>query len=198
MTTLFDSRLSDRDFSSRLLHVGDLLEWVKTKRLHLQTMPALDGFEFVQVEALLCAVERETKALTPAQAINIVMNDPALRNDPFLQRYPDDVDAQGALWILGAEAHRKWRELIAGAVASQELQLLDFASKLPIDKTLNPSATGVKWTPEKLAELASYRAKHTMPETAAKYGISEQRIRNLLPRKKSKANPFSGLIHLTK
>ena len=99
MTTLFDSRLSDRDFSSRLLHVGDLLEWVKTKRLHLQTMPALDGFEFVQVEALLCAVERETKALTPAQAINIVMNDPALRNDPFLQRYPDDVDAQGALWI---------------------------------------------------------------------------------------------------
>jgi hypothetical protein len=55
-----------------------------------------------------------------------------------------------------------------------------------------------KWTPEKLDELRSWRDAHTMPETAAKFGISVQRIRQLLPRKSPKASPFSGVIHRTK
>ena len=57
------------------------------------------------------------------------------------------------------------------------------------------TGTGKKWTPEKLATLAAYRAAHTMPETAAYFGISEQLIRRLLPSKKPKAKPFSGLIN---
>lgn len=57
---------------------------------------------------------------------------------------------------------------------------------------------GKKWTPEKLAELKTYREAHTMPETAVKFGISEQRIRDLLPSKKPKAKPFAGLIHRMK
>lgn len=57
---------------------------------------------------------------------------------------------------------------------------------------------GVKWTPEKLAELSAYRDGHTMPETALKFGISEQRIRQLLPSDKPKATPFAGLIRRTK
>ena len=62
-----------------------------------------------------------------------------------------------------------------------------------------PEATGgKKWTPEKLAELKTYREAHTMPETAVKFGISEQRIRELLPSKKPKAKPFPGLIHRMK
>lgn len=55
-----------------------------------------------------------------------------------------------------------------------------------------------KWTPEKLAELAAYRATHTMPETAATFGISKQRIRQLLPRAKQKPSPFPGVIHRSK
>jgi hypothetical protein len=55
-----------------------------------------------------------------------------------------------------------------------------------------------RWTPEKLAELEAYRATHTMPETAAKFGITEQRIRQLLPSAKPKASPFSGLTHRLK
>lgn len=58
-----------------------------------------------------------------------------------------------------------------------------------------PVAGGKKWTPEKLAELNAYREAHTMPETADKFDISEQRIRELLPSKKPKAKPFAGLIH---
>ena len=64
--------------------------------------------------------------------------------------------------------------------------------------TLSPVpvvAGGKKWTLEKLAELKAYRDTHTMPETASKFGISEQRIRQLLPSGKTKAELFAGLIH---
>jgi hypothetical protein len=50
-----------------------------------------------------------------------------------------------------------------------------------------PKATNEKkWTPEVMASLRAYREKHTMPETAAHFGISESRIRQLDPRKKPK------------
>ena len=55
-----------------------------------------------------------------------------------------------------------------------------------------------KWTPEKLAELIAYRDAHTMKETAEKFQISQQRIRELLPRKKPNARPFDGLISRTR
>ena len=201
MTTLFDSQLSCRDYASHLLHVGDLLEWAKSKRLHLKTTPPIDSSEFVQVEALLCAIERHAGELTPDQALEIVLNDPVLKNDPIFQKYPDDIDPTKCRWLIGSEAHRKWRELLTGAIELRELMLLDFGSKLPIDTAPEQSpatpapVAGKKWTPEKLAELKAYREVHTMPETAVKFGISEQRIRGLLPSQKPKAKPFAGLIH---
>lgn len=133
MTTLFHAEISDREFSSHLLHVGDLLEWAESKRLHLQTKPDLDGFKFVQVEALLCAIERQTQNMTPEQAAEIVLNHPVLKNDPAVTRRPDDVDPTTCRWLLGANAHKKWRELLSSAIQSHELTLLDFASKLPIE-----------------------------------------------------------------
>ena len=60
------------------------------------------------------------------------------------------------------------------------------------------ACNGKKWTFEKLAELKAYREGHTMPETAARFGISEQRIRGLLPTEKPKAKPFARLIHRMK
>ena len=156
MTTLFDSRLSWRDYASHLLHVGDLLEWAKSKRLHLKTTPPINGFEFVQVEALLCAIERHAGELTPDQALEIVLNNPVLKNDPIFQKYPDDIDPTTCRWLIGAEAHRKWRELLTGAIAAHELALLDFGSKLPIDTapaqvpTLAPVAVVALGEPDKV------------------------------------------------
>jgi hypothetical protein len=132
MTTLLDSRLSDRDFASHLLHVDDLLTWAKSKRLHLPTVPPIDVHEFVQVEALLFGIERDASNVTPEQALNIVLNDQVLKNDPVIQKYPDDIDPITCRWLLGVVAHRKWRELLSGAIAAHELELLDFGSKLPI------------------------------------------------------------------
>ena len=206
MTTLFDSQLSCRDYASRLLHVGELLEWAKSNRLHLRTTPPIDKGEFIQVENLLCAIERHASNLTPEQALDVVLNDPVLKNDPALQKYSDDIDPVRCLWLIGAAAHQKWRELLSTAIQNQELSLLDFGSKLPIQTAPTQTGTtpapvvagGKKWTDEKLAELKTYREAHTMPETAVKFRISKQRIRELLPSEKAKAKPFAGLTHRMK
>lgn len=73
-----------------------------------------------------------------------------------------------------------------------------YANSLSVGVTMAPSQSapaenGKKWTREKLKDLAEYRATHTMPETAVKFDISEQRIRQLLPTNKSKAGLFDGL-----
>ena len=142
MTTLFDSRLSCRDYASRLLHVGELLEWAKSNRLHLRTTPPIDKGEFIQVENLLCAIERHASNLTPEQALDIVLNDPVLKNDPALQKYSDDIDPVRCLWLIGANAHKKWRELLTSAIAAHELTLLDFGSKLPIHTAPTTDSNG--------------------------------------------------------
>jgi len=89
-----------------------------------------------------------------------------------------------------------------GVVTIADLQayLAERGITLAVADAPEPKAAPVvagrkKWTPEKLAELKTYREAHTMPETAVKFGISEQRIRGLLPSEKPKAKPFAGLIH---
>lgn len=57
---------------------------------------------------------------------------------------------------------------------------------------------GKRWTPENLAKMKTYRETHTMPETASKFSITEQRIRQLLPSKKPRPTPFAGLVHRMK
>jgi hypothetical protein len=172
MTTLFDSRLSDRDYASYLLHVGDLVKWVESKRLHLQAAPD-DMHEFVQVEALLSAIERHANNVTPEQALNIVLNDPVLKNDPVIQKYPDDIDPITCRWLLGAEAHRKWRELLYSAISAGELTLLDFGSKLPVniaptESTATPapapskSATDGKATPNWKMQIQAEATAHCL------------------------------------
>jgi hypothetical protein len=45
-----------------------------------------------------------------------------------------------------------------------------------------------KWTPEKLAELRDYRDKHSTNAAAKKFGISDGRVRQLLPTEKPPDN----------
>jgi len=60
-------------------------------------------------------------------------------------------------------------------------------------------ASRKNWTPERLAELAAYRAEHGTAKAAREFGISEQRIRALLPAtKKRNTSPFAGLGSLKK
>lgn len=52
------------------------------------------------------------------------------------------------------------------------------------DRARNALGSGKVWTPEKLAEMEAYRKQHRTKKTAEHYGISPQRVRQLLPRKK--------------
>ncbi len=54
------------------------------------------------------------------------------------------------------------------------------------------SANGKRWTPEELDTLREYRAAHGTKGAAAKYGISEQRIRELLPGEKPAPRGYSA------
>jgi hypothetical protein len=49
-----------------------------------------------------------------------------------------------------------------------------------------------RWTPERKQKLAEHRAKHGIKAAATEFNISESRIRQLLPREKPPAKPFSG------
>lgn len=136
--TLFDSGLSVREFKTHLLYVPALLEWAKSKRLRLRTTPPLDGYEFVHIETLLCAIERHAMSLTHEQARDIVANDPALQARMFaglgVERGEfDNYVKESPAWLVQADAHSQWRKLFAAAIQAGELALLDFGSKLPID-----------------------------------------------------------------
>ena len=72
------------------------------------------------------------------------------------------------------------------------------ASPVVTDSSSNVPGNRKVWTPEKLAELKAYREAHTMPETATKFGISEQRIRHLLPSNKPKQKGYSAFTHRIK
>jgi hypothetical protein len=165
MTTLFHAEISGRDFASHLLHVGDLLEWAKSKRLHLKTTPPVNDFEFVQVEALLCAIERNANNLTTDEALEIVLNDPILKSYPVFQKYPDDIDPTTCRWLIGANAHKKWRELLTGAIAAHELTLLDFGSKLPIYTATAQTATPAPVADSEWKQKAKTRALQIIKES---------------------------------
>jgi len=137
---LYHAELSDREFGSTLLRVDALQAWAKSNGLYLATTPSLDGFEFVQVEALLAAIERHLANLTPDQALQIVLNTPALLADPAISRYPNDIDPVTCRWLIGANAHNQWRKTVSVAISAGDLTLLDFASRLPIDEAVQPAS----------------------------------------------------------
>ena len=124
-TVLFHPDLVDSDFGSHLLSVAKLIKWADQLGLEVATQPPLDQFQFVQVEALLCAIERAAiDTTTEPMAVAIVQATPCLAHDEAAEIAPR--------WLIAADAHKQWRHLIAHAVAMHELVLLHFGSKLPV------------------------------------------------------------------
>lgn len=126
-SALFHAELAEREFSSHVFRVPDLLEWAAAQGLTIDTEPDIRAFEFVQAEALLVAIERKVgNTVTPEQALELVASNPELSRHQLASK------PISARWLLGAEAHRQWRHLLGQAIENGELRLLDFASKLPI------------------------------------------------------------------
>lgn len=125
MKVLSHPGLHCRDFGSSLLSVSDFREWLSANRLRIATLPSIDEYDYVQIESLLCAVERAAGAATDeSEAEKIVSADSYLAENEAADFAPH--------WLFGAEAHRKWRIKITHAAMAGELCILDFGSKLPI------------------------------------------------------------------
>jgi hypothetical protein len=151
--------LVDREFGSYLLSVPKLTEWAAKQGLEVVTHPPIGGFQFVQVEAFLCAIERAARESTrdEQQAAAIVQATPHLAQDRAAEVAPR--------WLVGADAHMQWRRLLERAVEAGELALLHFGSKLPVEARTEPQAAPVeadsasdapdtsKGTPPKLTEV---------------------------------------------
>lgn len=195
-STLFHAELAEREFSSHVLRVPDLLAWAAAQGLTIDTEPDIRAFEFVQAEALLAAIERKVgNTVTPAQALELVAS------NPELSKHQQASNPVSSRWLLGADAHRQWRHLLEQAIEQGALRLLEFASKLPIAPQAAAPApvagTAKKWTPEELGKLADYRKKHGTTEAAAHFGISAARIRELLPSEKKKPAKHAGVSVFT-
>ena len=139
---LFHPELVNREFGSHLLPVSKLTEWAKKQGLEVTTQPPIEGFQFVQVEAFLCSIERAAMGHTPApMAAAIVQATPHLANNRAADIAPR--------WLVGADAHQQWRRLLERAVEAGELALLHFGSKLPIQARPEPQAAPVMKTKAK-------------------------------------------------
>ena len=132
MEVLSHKDLHCREFGSALFFVADFFKWLNEKHLRISTIPDIADYEFIQIESFLCAIERAASQVTTEEALEIVQIDPLLANDRMAETNPQ--------WLVGAEAHRKWRIKIHEAVNAKELVPLDYGSKLPIAAPDAPAA----------------------------------------------------------
>lgn len=96
-----------------------------------------------------------------------------------------DEDALTELALRGADAAELVRLFLAGET--------DVAATENKAAQQDAPASNKVWTDEKKAEMSVYREKYGTKKTAEQFEISEQRVRQLLPRGKPSATPFSGL-----
>lgn len=209
MSVLFHADLVDREFGSDLFSVAKLTAWAHNKGLEIQTVPPLDGFKFVQVEAFLCAVERAvSETATEEMAAAVVQARPRLAQHRAAEVAPR--------WLVSADAHTQWRRMLEDAVKRRELTLLDFGSKLPVSpmstaESVQPvsdlvdpapeqhqqeTGTVKKWTDKFKDEVQAYRSAHGLKKTAEYFKVSQTVISKHIPAGKAKtkkATPFGGL-----
>lgn len=153
--TLFHESITDREWGANLIAVAALEQWVSEAGLILKTIPSLDNFDFVQAEALLCAIERYATQCTPAEALSAIRNDKTLKEHRVYKESPED-PMPSHVWLYASEAPRQWRELIRNGLHTGDLALLNPASKLPL----------------KPATYNSNHARHSIVPTATKQEIA--------------------------
>jgi hypothetical protein len=165
-TVLFHADIVDREFGSHLLSVQKLVAWANGKGLELVTLPTLDGYQFVQAEALLSAIERaiqtntsEKDAAAVAQSTTVLAQDRAAEIAPR--------------WLCGADAAQQWRREIGQAVKDGELSLLESGSKLPIAAPEQHTAT--------VAPVAEIEAAVGLPDAPVVVPASEPKQPDALP-----------------
>ncbi len=133
MSIFFVEGLAEREFSTHVIAVPQLLAWAQRVGQPLITTPPLDGYDLVGVETLLCALGQDAdNGVSPEVVTEVISSDPALANNETLRRLPGGFPQPIGGWLLRSEAQSQWRQLIRQAIAMGELTLRHFWSKLPI------------------------------------------------------------------
>lgn len=182
---LFHSDLVDREFGSHLIAVPKLTEWAAKHGLEVVTQPPIRGFQFVQAEAFLCAIENAARENTPEpMAAAIVQATPHLAHDRAAEVAPR--------WLVGADAHLQWRRLLEKAVEAGELVLLHFGSKLPVEASTKPEAAPAvnRGTPKALTDAQEAEVVRlfdrgrgvSVNKLAQRFGVSNPTIDKALKR----------------
>lgn len=97
----------------------------------------------------------------------------------------------------GVEFQRFTRQELARWLAVVEVNSIYQFDSPSVVKTVQSTpkvgpTNGLRWTPELLAELAAFKAKHGTKNAAAKFNISTARVRILLPQGTPKITGYSG------
>ena len=145
-------------------------------------------------EAAALLLARDPRRVNPTTLMQELSKSPGLFSGPRPARskFHDDFDGLALLFSRASEAQASkltpafvvaWADRSGMSVPSALVDSLEALKALPFASQPAEVGTPVKWTDERLDELRAYRATHTVKATAKQFHISEQRVRQLLPKK---------------
>lgn len=130
-STLFNGSLCAREFGRAAVRVADLLAWAtKVGAVFPVTSPDVATFQAVQIEALLCTMERGVSDMPAKSAIHASED---FECDPRLRAMINEGDATTARWVIGSRIHERWRKRIEAALEAGELRAFDALTGEPIE-----------------------------------------------------------------
>lgn len=113
------------DFGRHILSVKKFVEWLEKQQIELPTSPSFRDFDFVQVEALLRAIQKDvTDSFSREVAADM------LRLNAELSKHEASAIAPG--FVLSSNAYGVWRDKIRKAIEEGQLELLDITTKLKV------------------------------------------------------------------
>lgn len=113
------------DFGHHILSVKKFVEWLEKQQIELATSPSFRDFDFVQVEALLRAIQKDvTDSFSREVAADM------LRLNTELSKHEASAIAPG--FVLSSNAYGVWRDKIRKAIEEGQLELLDITTKLKV------------------------------------------------------------------
>lgn len=128
MKSLVDLELCAREFGRHAVRVSDLRVWaVHAGAVLPATDPAIDEFDVVALESLLCAFQRGVP-MWPDRAV--VSAAKLLAFTPEAQ--VDISNVSVARWLVAAEVPVQWRKRLKDAVGAGELKTVDAVTGLPL------------------------------------------------------------------
>lgn len=124
MNTLELFNGEDAYFGDALISTPHFLELLQRHGTAFPTSLQLDRYQFLQVRALLFAIGLNVLPDLPAERLHaMALREPGVSANLYMP---------AARLVIGAKVERQWRTALMGWVTSGALQLLDYASKLPI------------------------------------------------------------------